>query len=118
MTHREFYLAIVNEEITDEIKEAAQTYLKQLDEKNEKRRNDVSSKKAKENAPIIEKIKATLANASEPVLASAIAAECNVSTSKASALLAKMVEAGEVDKIEKKVKGVGKRFAYSFVAEE
>lgn len=107
MTNREMFEAIVNGNITDEVVAKAHDEIAKLDARNAKRKN-TPSKKAIENAPIIEAIKGVLGE--EPLTASEIAERVEISTQKASALL-KQVEGVKVTDV--KVKGKGTRKAYS-----
>ena len=108
MTNREFYTAIVNSDLNDEMKAFATDAIAKLDARNAKRAS-TPSKTQKENAPLIEKI-ATLLT-SEPKLASTLASEMGISTQKASALV-KKVEGVSVCDI--KVKGKGTQKGYYF----
>lgn len=107
MTNREMFEAIVNGNVTDEVVAKAHEEIEKLDARNAKRKN-TPSKKAIENAPIIEAIKGVLGE--EPLTASEIAEKVEISTQKASALL-KQVEGVKVTDV--KVKGKGTRKAYS-----
>ena len=108
MTNREFFTAIVNSDLNDEMKAFATEAIAKLDARNAKRANTLS-KTQKENAPLIEKI-ATLLT-SEPKLASERAKEMEISTQKASALV-KKVEGVSVCDV--KVKGKGTQKGYFF----
>lgn len=70
MTNREFFEAIINGTITEEVITHAHESIAKLDARNAKR-SSTPSKKAIENAPIIEAIKGVLTN--EPQTASVIA---------------------------------------------
>ena len=114
MTNREFYTNIANSTITEaEIAHAASA-LEKMDEANEKRKNK-PSKKATENAPILESI--TNALTTEPQVAADIAAAVGVSTQKASALLRQLIAAGVAVQSEVKVpkRGVVKAYALATV---
>ena len=106
MTQREFYTAIVNSDLSDELKAYATEAIAKLDARNAKRAS-TESKTQKENAPLIEKI-ATLLT-SEPKLASELAKEMEISPQKASALV-KKVEGVSVCDV--KVKGKGTQKGY------
>lgn len=108
MTNREFYNAVIANEITEEVIAHAEKSIASLDARNAKRAS-TPSKTQKENAPLIEKI-ATLLT-SEPKLASEIASEMGLSTQKASALV-KRVEGVSVCDV--KVKGKGTQKGYFF----
>ena len=77
MTQREFFTAIVNSNVDDELKAFATESIEKLDIRNAKR-SERETKTQKENKPIIEKIASVLT--SEPMLASEIASACEIST--------------------------------------
>ena len=108
MTNREFYTAIVNGTLTEDVVAKAHEEIEKLDARNAKRAN-TPSKTQKENAPLIEKIASLLT--SEPKLASELASEMEISTQKASALV-KKVEGVSVCDV--KVKGKGTQKGYYF----
>ena len=108
MTQREFFTAIVNSDLNDEMKAFATDAIAKLDARNAKRAS-TESKTQKENAPLIAKI-ATLLT-SEPKLASELAKEMEISPQKASALV-KKVEGVCVCDV--KVKGKGTQKGYFF----
>ena len=107
MTNREMFTEIVNGNITEEVIAKVHEELAKLDARNAKRRETVS-KKALENAPIVEAIKSVLSDT--PQTASEIAEKVEISTQKASALL-KQIDGLTVSDV--KVKGKGTRKAYS-----
>lgn len=107
MTNREMLTEVINRNITDEVIAKANEELAKLDARNA-RRKEMPSKKAIENAPIIEAIKGVLGE--EPLTASDVAERVEISTQKASALL-KQIEGVTVTDV--KVKGKGTRKAYS-----
>ena len=109
MTNREFFTAIVNSDLSDEMKAFATEAIEKLDARNAKRANTLS-KTQKENAPLIAKI-ATLLT-SEPKLASELAKEMGLSTQKVTPLV-KAVEGVSVCDV--KVKGKGTQKGY-FIA--
>ena len=108
MTNREFFTAIVNGTLTEDVVAKAHEEIEKLDARNAKRAN-TPSKTQKENAPLIEKIASLLT--SEPKLASELAKEMEISTQKASALV-KKVEGVSVCDV--KVKGKGTQKGYFF----
>ena len=108
MTNREFFTAIVNSDLSDELKTFATEAIEKLDARNAKRAS-TPSKTQKENAPLIKKIASLLT--SEPKLASTLATEMGISTQKASALV-KKVEGVSVCDV--KVKGKGTQKGYYF----
>ena len=100
MTYRDFYTAVINGEVTDEMKVFATEAIAKLDARNASRK-DKPSKRAIENEPIKAKIAGVLGE--EPKTASEIGVLVGVSTQKASALLRQM----EVGCVDLKVKGKG-----------
>jgi hypothetical protein len=111
MTQREFYNAVINNqmdctEITDEMVTFGKEAIAKLDERNAKRASK-PSKTQIANEPIIKAITEVLT--SEPMLASKIAELCEISTQKASALV-KKVEG--VQSVDVKVKGKGTQKGY------
>ena len=94
-TEREFITAVLAlESLTDEVKEAAETRLAKIDERNEKRKNTLS-KEQKENLSIMDTIYQHLAENGSAV-ASEIAQALELSTQKVSSLCRKMVEGGRL----------------------
>ena len=83
MTKREFLNAIVSANVNEEITAHAIAELEKMDYANAVRREKVS-KKALENAPLVEQVIAMLGT--EPLTATDIAAALEVSPQKASAL--------------------------------
>jgi predicted Rossmann fold nucleotide-binding protein DprA/Smf involved in DNA uptake len=114
MTNREFYTNIANGTITEDVIAHAAAQLVKMDEANEKRKNK-PSKKATENAPILESI--TNALTTEPAVAADIAAAVGISTQKASALLRQLVANGTAAQSEVKVPKKGTVKAYSLAVE-
>lgn len=114
MTNREFYSNIVNGNITEEVVAHAATAIEKLDAALEARKNK-PSKKATENAPVLEAITGILT--SEPAVASDIATAAGISTQKASALLRQLVANGTAVVSEVKVpkKGTVKAYALATV---
>ena len=108
MTQRDFYTAVVNANLNEEMSTFASEAIAKLDARNAKRAN-TPSKTQIANEPIIKAIAECLT--SEPMLASEIAAACGISTQKASAL-AKKVEGVSVTDV--KVKGKGTQKGYFF----
>lgn len=110
MTNREFYNAIVNGTMNDEIKAFASEAIVKLDERNAKR-NSRPSKTAIANEPIkAEILKLFVEN--EKLLASEVGATIGISTQKASALLRQLVESGNLSVSEVKVAKKGLQKAY------
>ena len=111
MTNREFYTAIVNGTINEEVIAHASNAIAKLDERNAKRASK-PSKKSLENEPIKESIANLLVDGNAR-LASEIASALELSVSKVSALCRQMV-ADEVLHVEDvKVKGKGTQKSYS-----
>ena len=106
MTNREFYTAVINGTITEEMVVKAKEEIEKLDVRNAKR-SERPSKTQIANEPIIKAIKDILTD--EPMLASKIAELCHISTQKASALV-KKVEG--VQSVDVKVKGKGTQKGY------
>ncbi len=106
MTNREFFNAVISNEITEEVIAHATSSLEKLDARNAARK-EKPSKKSLENEPIKAKIAEVLTD--EPKTASEIASEVEISVQKASALLRQM----NVTVTDVKVKGKGTQKAYS-----
>lgn len=115
MTKREFYTAIKNGKIDEQIKLFATEELEKMDAVNEKRRNTLS-KKAKENEPLLNKIKSEILT-EEPKTATDVAAVLEVSVQKASGLLRRLVEDGKAAKVDVKIKGKGTQKGYTIPVE-
>ena len=112
MTNREFLTAIANmENISEELKAEATARIEKLDATNEARKNK-PSKKATENAPIMEQIVNEILT-SEAQTASAIAEAAGISVQKASALLRQLVADGKATVTEVKIPKKGTQKAYS-----
>ena len=108
MTNREFYTAIINANVSEEITAYAVTAIEKLDATNEKRKAKAAegvSKKAEENAPIKAAIRAALTN--EAQTAPAIAAIVGVSHNKVTALAKQLVAEGIAEQIDIKIPGKG-----------
>ena len=116
MTKREFYTAIKNGEIDEQVKLFASEELEKMDAVNEKRRNTLS-KKAKENEPLLQQITDKILT-EEPKTATDVAAILNVSVQKASGLLRRLVEDGKAVKVDVKIKGKGTQKGYTLPMEE
>ena len=109
MTNREFFEAIINGTINDEIKAHAEEAIEKMDARNAKRASK-SSKTAIANAPLIEKIKEVLTN--EPQTASVIGEKIGETVYKASGLLREMAKHEEVLVVDVKVPKKGKQKGY------
>lgn len=113
MTNREFYNAVINANVSEEITSHAQDALVALDNRNEKRRNTLTKEqKANEEikAEILKGISLNFHTAKE------IAEGLELSTQKVSALCRQLVESGALISKEVKVKGKSAVKAY-FLAE-
>ena len=111
MTNREFYTAIVNSNVSDELKTFATDAIAKLDARNAKR-SSKPSKKSLENEPIKESISNLLVDG-DARLASEIASSLELSVSKVSALCRQMVTDGVLHVEDVKVKGKGTQKSYS-----
>jgi predicted Rossmann fold nucleotide-binding protein DprA/Smf involved in DNA uptake len=117
MTNREFLTAIANaENISEELKAEATARIEKLDATNEARKNK-PSKKATENAPIMEQIVNEILT-SEAQTAAAIAEAAGISVQKASALLRQLVVDGKATATEVKIPKKGTQKAYAAVDAE
>lgn len=115
MTKREFYAAVMNGEIDEQVKLFASEELEKMDAANEKRRNTLS-KKAQENQPLLRKITDEILT-EEPKTATDVAAVLEVSVQKASGLLRRLVEDGLATKVDVKIKGKGTQKGYTLPTE-
>lgn len=114
MTNREFLTAIANtENIPAELVEYATAAIAKMDAANEARKNK-PSKKATENAPLMEQITAEILG-TEAVTAGTVAEALGVSTQKASALLRALVAEGRAVATDVKLPGKGACKAYTAV---
>lgn len=112
MTNREFLTAIANmENISEELKAEATARIEKLDATNEARKNK-PSKKAKENAPVMEQIANEILT-SEAQTASTVAEAAGISVQKANALLRALVAEGRAIVTEVKVPKRGVQKAYA-----
>lgn len=109
MTKREFYNAIANGQMNDEVKATAEEYLVKMDEALEKRKNTMT-KKQEENEAVKVEILGHLDT--EPKTATTIGELVGISTQKALALLRQLVNDGKATATEVKITGKGKRKAY------
>ena len=111
MTNREFYTAIMNGTMTDEVKDHAMGALFKMDERNQKR-SSKPSKTQLENEPVKTAIIDYLTIHGGAVAAD-IAAEVDITTQKASALCRQLVESGSLTVEEVKIPKKGKCKKYS-----
>lgn len=119
MTNREFFEKVANDErLAAEVREHAKKGIAALDKRNADRAAK-PSKKALENEPIKERIVELVRSQENPIVASEIAANLDISTAKASALCRQLVVAEVLNETEVKVKGKGKVKGYTLtVAKE
>lgn len=113
MTKREVMDAIIEANVNAEVTEWAEAELERMDRTN-KRNAEKRAEKAKENEPIKAAIFEVLNDT--PKTATEIKDEIGidgVSVQKVSALMKKIVEAGEADKVDVKVKGKGTQKGYT-----
>lgn len=117
MTNREFLNAVANLEIApQELRDEAAARIAKLDATNEARKNK-PSKKATENAPLMEQIADEILT-SEAQTASAIAEAVGISVQKASALLRALVDEGKAVATDVKMPKKGTQKAYTKVEAE
>lgn len=113
MTNREFFTAIANGQITEDVVAHATAALAKLDATNEARKNKVSPKEAEKQAAdavIREQIFALLT--SDPQIAADLGTAVGVTTNKASAELRKLVAEDRVIKTDISVPKRGKVKGY------
>lgn len=120
MTNREFYTAVIEANVNDELTAHAEKEIAKLDARNEKR-SSTMNKTQKENVEIKKSILAVLSTDTYKT-ANEVGVECEISTNKASALLRQLVAdkfAIDTDvKIPKKGKVKGYALATVTVDEE
>lgn len=110
MTKREFYEAIANGEMTEEIQQFAIEQIARMDEAKEKRKNTLS-KKQRENETIKTEILGHLD--AEAKTATTIGELVGISTQKASALLRQLVNDNKAIAIEIKIPKKGKQKGFT-----
>ena len=111
MTQREFYTNVSNGTIGEAEIEFATNAIAKMDAANEARKNK-PSKKAIENAPLVEQIVNEILG-TEAVTASTVAEALGVSVQKASNLLRQAVAAGKAVSTDVKVAGKGSVKGYT-----
>ena len=117
MTNREFFEKVMKNEVDADVIAHAEQSIAKLDKRNADRQAK-PSKTALENAPIKVAILEYLVGKSEEV-ASVIAENLGISTSKASALCGQLVAEEKIVATEVKIKGKGKVKGYTLaVADE
>ena len=105
MTNREFYTAVINGEITEEVIKHANEGLEKLDAR--------STKTQTENAPIKEALLKYLTENEGQFTEVDLGVALNVTHNKAGALARQLVAEGKVVSAEIKIAKVGKRKVYS-----
>lgn len=117
MTNREFMTTISTmENLPEELREYALAAIAKMDATNEARKNK-PSKKATENAPIMDQIANEILS-SEAVTAATVAEAVGISVQKASALLRALAADGKATVTEVKVPKRGVQKAYSAIVAE
>lgn len=119
MTNREFFVAVVNANISDELTAHAQAAIEKLDKALDARKNKVSPKdaeKAAADAAIRESIFAVVTDSVQTE--ADIAAAVGVTGPKARAELRKLVTEGRVVSTDVKVPGKGKMKGYALAVDE
>ena len=109
MTKRDFYVALTNGTMNDEIKAFAAEQIVKMDNTNLARRNKLS-KKQLENEGVKGEILTHLG--AEAKTATIVGEEMEISTQKASALLRQLVAEGKASVIDVKVTGKGIQKGY------
>lgn len=99
MTNREFYTAIVNGTMNEDIQAFAKSALARLDSKNEKRRNTDTKAQIANKALIVDIISSMTDGTI--YTARTVAEKHGISTQRASALLRQAVESGSLTVIDK-----------------
>lgn len=109
MTKREFYVAIANGMMNEEIQKQAELYIESMNSANEKRKSKMTPKQ-EENEQLKARIAEMLTN--EPQTATVIGEALEITTQKASALMRQMVENGQAHKVDVKIpkKGIQKGY--------
>lgn len=113
MTKREFYNAIANGQMTDELMDYATEQIARMDSANEKRKNTLSKKQEENEAVKAEMVKHL---GTEPMTATTVGELMGISTQKASALLRQLVNDGKATATEVKIpkKGTQKGYVKNF----
>ena len=116
MTNREFYTAISEGKLTDEIKEFAVAAIEKLDNRNANR-SAKPTKAQLENAPIKQALLDYLTANAGQFTEGDLGAALGVTHNKAGALARQLVAEGKVTSAEVKFPKVGTRKVYSIVSE-
>ena len=117
MTNREFYTAIVEGKLTDEVKEFASTAIEKLDTRNANR-SAKPSKTQQENAPIKQALFEYLSNHEGQFTEGQLGEALGITHNKAGALARQLVAEGVATSVEVKLPKVGKRKAYAIAVAE
>lgn len=112
MTNREFFKAIIEAGISEEICAHAENELEKLDRRNAARAAK-PSKAQKENETLKEMIMSLLSEKMELFTASQVAERLEISTQKASALLRQLAESGQLVVSDVKIPKKGKQKGYT-----
>lgn len=115
MTRRERLEMVIAGNITDELVEECKAEIEKMDTANAKRKEKENPHKA-ENASIMENIMGVVANSDEPILVDGIVEGLGVeglTRQRVSSLCTILVKDGRLNSVDVKVKGKGKRKAYS-----
>ena len=117
MTRRERLEMVIAQNITEELIEEFKAELVKMDEANAKRKEKVDPRKV-ENAEIMEKIVEVLTESTEPMQIDPIVESLAIdglTRQRVSSLCTLLVKDGKITSEDVKVKGKGKRKAYSIV---
>jgi len=112
MTNREFFEAVKNGIINEEVVAHAIAEIDKMNARNKKRASK-PSKTAIANEPIKAQILEFLTEKNEPILTSVIGEAVEISTAKAAALCKQLSEDGKIVGEEKKIPKIGKRIVWS-----
>ena len=115
MTNREFYTAISEGKMTDEIKEFALASLEKMDNRNANR-SSKPSKTQLENAPIKEALLAYLTENGGQYTEVDLGSALNITHNKAGSLARQLVTEGKAVSAEIKIPKVGTRKVYSIAS--
>ena len=115
MTNREFFKAVIEANVNDELTAFAEASIEKLDHTNELRKEAAAKKageKEAQRAPIREAIVACIGE--EPKTATTLIEEAGVEIKPQAipSLLKGLVEAGEIEKVKIKVAGKGQHVGY------
>lgn len=117
MTNKDFFSAIINANLSEEITDKAQAMLGQLTKERAAAAKRVNSKRAEGNAPVVEAILTHL-KTNPMALTADIAAAIGATTPKVSSLLTTLTNEGKVESNDVKIKGKGTRKAWTLISTE